>query len=277
MQPTSEFLTSINDQSPLIATAIHDGHALRPEIARRIGLTDAERLREEDPYTGILAKSAPNWVIGTRSRFEVDLNRPRDEAVYLEPSHAWGLNVWRAPPSEKIVERSLKHYDHFHDLMEHLLAHLLEQHERVVVLDIHSYNHRRHGPLGPMASRETHPEVNVGTGSMDREMWAPVVDNFISSLRTRRCRGHQLDVRENVKFQGGHFPTWIHETFPNTVCAIAIEFKKCFMDEWTGEPNWHHIEELSRALRESLPSILSGLRRMPTSAESMSFSMGNSS
>lgn len=263
MPTNSEFLISINDKSPLVATAIHDGHALRPEVARRMGLSEAERLREEDPYTGVFAKTAPTWVLGTRSRFEVDLNRPRDEAVYLEPSHAWGLDVWRTTPGEKIVERSLKHYDQFYDLMEHLLTSLLERHERVVVLDIHSYNHRRHGPLGPVASCKTHPEVNIGTGSMDREIWAPVVDGFISSLRSRRCAGHALDVRENVKFRGGHFPTWIHETFPNTVCAIAIEFKKCFMDEWTGEPDMGCVEELSLALRDSLPAVLTGLREMP--------------
>ena len=30
-----------------------------------------------------------------RSRFEVDLNRPREEAVYRVPEDCWGLDVWR--------------------------------------------------------------------------------------------------------------------------------------------------------------------------------------
>ena len=36
--------------SPLVATAIHDGHALRPDVAGIMALSDSERLREEDPF-----------------------------------------------------------------------------------------------------------------------------------------------------------------------------------------------------------------------------------
>ena len=36
----------------VVATAIHDGHALRPEVQAAMALTEAERLREEDPFTG---------------------------------------------------------------------------------------------------------------------------------------------------------------------------------------------------------------------------------
>ena len=38
--------------SPLVATAIHDGHALRDEVAERMALSSADRLRKEDPFTG---------------------------------------------------------------------------------------------------------------------------------------------------------------------------------------------------------------------------------
>jgi len=73
---------------PLIATAIHDGHALRDDIMRYMALSDAERLREEDPFTGRWTQLAPTRVVGTRSRFEVDLNRPREQAVYRTPAAA---------------------------------------------------------------------------------------------------------------------------------------------------------------------------------------------
>ena len=78
---------------PLIATAIHDGHAVRDELMRYLSLGDSTRLREEDPFTGLWTKIAPTQVIGTRSRFEVDLNRPRETAVYRVPEDAWGLTV----------------------------------------------------------------------------------------------------------------------------------------------------------------------------------------
>ena len=75
----------------LIATAVHDGHEVRDEVAQHLALTDAARLRKEDPFTGDWAQAASNQVIGTRSRFEVDLNRPREKSVYRPPEDAWGM------------------------------------------------------------------------------------------------------------------------------------------------------------------------------------------
>jgi N-formylglutamate amidohydrolase len=63
---------------PLVATAIHSGHAMRAAAAQWLSLDEATRLREEDPYTDELAALAPTRLIGRRSRFEFDLNRPRD-------------------------------------------------------------------------------------------------------------------------------------------------------------------------------------------------------
>jgi hypothetical protein len=100
---------------------------------------------------------------------------------------------------------------------------------------LHSYNHLREGRGRAAADPELNPEVNLGTRSMDRACWAPVVDRWLAEMRSVDYLGRRLDVRENVKFFGGHFPTWIHQNFPGTVCALAIEVKKFFMDEWTGE------------------------------------------
>ena len=84
---------------PVIATAIHAGHDLRPEIASRIAVDDATRLREEDPFTDRLTAVGGSTVVVHRSRFEVDLNRPREDAVYRLPEDAWGLDLWREQPS----------------------------------------------------------------------------------------------------------------------------------------------------------------------------------
>jgi N-formylglutamate deformylase len=61
--------------SPLVATAIHDGHALRDEVAEIMLLGEVERLREEDPFTGQWTTVADTRLTSLRSRFEVDLNR----------------------------------------------------------------------------------------------------------------------------------------------------------------------------------------------------------
>ena len=183
-----------------------------------------------------------------RSRFEVDLNRPRDAAVYLRPDDAWGLDVWtdRLPDAE--VQASLVVYDDFYAAFAERLDRLAAS-GPFVVLDVHSYNHRRQGPDGPAAPESDNPEVNVGTGALDQQRWGPVVERFIDDLRAERVAGHNLDVRENVRFRGGHLSRWVAGRYPDTGCVLAIEFKKVFMDEWTGEPDVAHITEIAARAR----------------------------
>ena len=46
--------------------------------------------------------------------------------------------------------------------------------------------------------------------------------------------GRHLDVRENIKFIGRQFPTWVHSHYKQSACVLAVEFKKFYMDEWSG-------------------------------------------
>ncbi len=247
----------VEGEEPIVATAIHDGHELREEVAALTALSDAERLREEDPYTGHWASVAVNRLIPHRSRFEVDLNRPREKAVYATPPDAWGLELWKEPPAPELLERSLEQYDAFYAEAARVLNRLIERFGGVVLLDLHSYNHRRDGPEGPEADPSENPQVNVGTGTLDRERWGGLVDRFIGDLGAFDFSPRRLDVRENVKFRGGNFPRWINATFRGRACAIAIEFKKFFMDEWTGKIEAESYEQILPALRSTLP----GLRR----------------
>ena len=79
----------------VVATAIHDGHDVRPEVGRAMALDDAGRLREEDPFTGQAVVDVPAHIIVHRSRFEFDLNRAADSAVYETAEQSWGLEVWQ--------------------------------------------------------------------------------------------------------------------------------------------------------------------------------------
>ncbi|MGO4957666.1 hypothetical protein ACTQ49_10420 [Luteococcus sp. Sow4_B9] len=65
----------------------------------------------------------------------------------------------------------------------------------------------------------------------------------------------QLDVRENVRFKGAHLAQWVHDRYPGRGCALAREFKKTFMDEWTGEHDAERIAELSRALASTVEPL----------------------
>lgn len=246
----------------MLATAIHTGHDLRPEVAGLVALDDATRLREEDPFTDVIAAAAGPPVVVNRSRFEVDLNRPRESAVYRRPDDCWGLRVWREELPEDVARRSLETYDAFYATLARHLD-LLAARGPFVVFDVHSYNHRRDGEDEPPAPAEDNPAVNVGTGSMDRGRWAPVVDAVMATMGRVEVDGAPLDVRENVRFRGGHLSRWVHERYPGTGCAVALEFKKTFMDEWRGTPDDRRLLILAGALGAAVPAATDALARVP--------------
>lgn len=243
-------------QSPLVATAIHNGHVVRDNLSSLFKLSSDERLREEDPFTADWASITDNQIIGLNSRFEMDLNRSREKAIYREPEDAWGLTVWKDELPEELAQESLTNYDQFYADVKQMLQGIADRHGCFVVYDLHTYNHRREGADGPEADPQENPEVNLGTGNMNRQLWAPMVDAFTKSLQQYDYQGRHLDVRENVKFEGGHFMRWIHDTFPDRACVISIEFKKFFMDEWTGKPDEAQLQEIKKALQSTLGPVL---------------------
>ena len=243
---------------PLVMTAIHAGHDLRPAIAERMVLDDRTRRREEDPFTDRITRAGGLPIVVHRSRFEVDLNRPRHQCVYEHPDDAWGLEVWGEPLTEEQVERSRRLHDAFYAMLDGFLDDLAPR-GPFVVLDIHSYNHRRAGADQPPEPVEENPEINVGTGSLDRDRWGHIVERFMGDLAQQRVAGHSLDVRENVRFEGGYLSQRVHERYPESGCALAIELKKVFMDEWTGTPNHQHLDELTAAFEASVPLLLGEL------------------
>ena len=119
-----------------------------------------------------------------------------------------------------------------------LLDEIVAEHGRFVLIDVHSYNHRRGGPGAPPTPQAEAPDVNIGTFSMPRDQWAFLLDPLIETMRGFEFNGRRLDVRENVAFEGrGAQTRFVHERYPGTGCAIALEYKKFYMDEWTGEPD----------------------------------------
>ncbi|HZQ78470.1 MAG TPA: N-formylglutamate amidohydrolase [Acidimicrobiia bacterium] len=241
---------------PIVACAVHGGSEVRAEALRHMAIRRRQRFVEEDPYTDQLTAVAGTTVVVHRSRFEVDLNRARDRAVYRTPADAWGLTVWRAPLPAAVGERSRRLHDRFYAELAGVLARAGAGGRPFVVLDLHSYNHRRGGPGAPPADPDFNPEINIGTGSLDRERWGSLVDRFAADLRTVAVAGRPLDVRENVRFRGGHLSRWVHATFPGQGCCLAVEVKKFFMDEYTGEID----EPVWAGVRAALAAAMPGLR-----------------
>jgi len=244
--------------APVLASAIHAGHDIRADLAPLLALDDASRLREEDPFTAEWTACAPARMIVHRSRFEVDVNRPRESAVYRTPEDAWGLEVWREPLSESLVEESLREYDTFYAVMTGILDAFVERRGGFVLLDLHSYNHRRGGEDAVPDDPSANPEVNLGTGTLDRVRFAPVVETFLEAFGDAG-----FDVRENVKFRGGNLATWVHSRYP-TGCVLAVEFKKTWMDEWTGERDADAHARIGEMLDGVVPLLAAALPKALT-------------
>jgi hypothetical protein len=246
---------------PIVAVAIHDGHRVRDELVDRLVLDPSERLREEDPHTGLWTAIAPTRIVGLRSRFEVDLNRKRHRCVYQTPKDAWGLSVWKKPLPPAAIAASQNLYDDFYRSMYLILEDIRMQHGTFFVYDLHAYNHRRAGPGFPPAAAADNPQINVCTGGMDLDRCEPVVNCFVDTMRAFNFPGGQLDVRRNVRFRATRFSRWVHENFPGVGISLGIEVKKFFMDEWTGELN----PTLHQAIEDALATTVEPIKEiLPT-------------
>jgi len=237
---------------PIVATAIHDGNELRGEIRQAMKLAPLDRLREEDPFTGEAIVDVPNHVIVHRSRFEFDLNRGTDGAVYETAEQCWGLDVWHVPLGPELVGRSLGVHAQYYLMLGRMLDDVAAGNPRFVLLDVHSYNHRRDGPDGDATPQADAPDINIGTFSMPRGEWAFLIDPLMQAMREFDFNGRHLDVRENVAFQGkGEQTRFVHARYRGQGCAIAVEFKKFFMDEWSGEPDLRELAAMRRFIAHS--------------------------
>jgi len=76
--------------------------------------------------------------------------------------------------------RGLAEYDAFYAIVERVFADLERRFSRFVVFDLHTYNHRRLGPQALPADPRYNPEVNLGTGTLDRnagnQLWSVFSD-----------------------------------------------------------------------------------------------------
>ena len=260
LDPLNQMMDVHIGDSPIIAVAIHDGHAVRPEVANLFAISDSDRRREEDACSSNWTSIAPTRVAWLQSRFEVDLNRLRRRAVYQTPEDAWGLEVWQEPPSKEIVERSLELYDAFYSRMFRLFSEIQNRHGWFFVYDLHCYNHRRAGPLAEPADPAANPQINVCTFGMDLDRSEPMVRGFEEAMKKFDFPGGRLDVRRNVRFRATRFSRWVHENFPGTGISLGIEVKKFFMDEWTHEVDGTLEPAIGKALQSTVNPILELLR-----------------
>lgn len=236
------FYLRIDDYRPLVCTAIHNGHHLRPELMKNCLLTPEERFYEEDPYTDELISSFPIVLVGNDSRFEYDLNRPKTQSTYYKS--AWEKQVWNRKLTTK--QRSQSHEKHhgFYQVLEAIITQLESLYKSCLIFDLHSYNYQRH-------PQDT-PTFNIGTAQIDLERWSDTVLHFQKQLNKIRLPNLEVRSAINELFAGrGYLIAHINAHFDNTL-VIPTEAKKVFMNELTGELYPLVLDGLKAGIKEAV-------------------------
>lgn len=245
---TKYFIKRID--SPFWAFAIHDGQQIDPFIDPYINLNESERLREEDPFTAVMAELPMNQFIVGSSRFQLDLNRKIEDSVYLRPDQAWGLQVWKDSLPENIVTELYLDHKNIYQEIEEQIQETIDQYGYFVVYDIHSYNAKRNGSEEEVDT-EINPQINLGTAYVDPK-WQPLIDQLMGFISKDSLYDGSIDIRENIKFKGGYLSQLINKKFGAYGCVLSIEFRKDFMDEWTGAPDLPRVVSCKQLLMNSI-------------------------
>lgn len=219
---------------PLLAFAIHNGQHMPAAVLESCGIDAPTRLREEDPFTNGFAQCFPNHIVLNTSRFAIDLNRSPEKCVYQKPEDAWGLPVRNAELSPELLLEMQEAYKEWYQLAFYQIDRLLMQHKHLVVLDLHSYNHRRGGIKAQPDPQLENPDIIIGRNNLPESRY-PTIEKLRLRLDESLLGDMELDCRCDVKFPGGYFSRWVNHNFGDKVLCLAIEFKKIFMNEWTGE------------------------------------------
>jgi N-formylglutamate deformylase len=248
-------------ETPIVFTAIHNGHYVSENINKNMNIDEETRRREEDSNTEFFTELGANSIVGKTSRCEFDINRTPDKAVYMKPEDSWDMKIRKRKPTGFEVAQSMLRYDAFYAETKKHFDVLKEKFGKFFVYDVHSYNHRRAGDTKPPAPLPYNPEIIIGTNNMPVNR-ADIIHDIHKDFLKFDYLGRTLNTRINIKFPGGNFSRWIHRTYPNSACCVALEFKKIFMDEWTGEMFPEIMEKLRDAMMGTIPNIKKNMDRL---------------
>lgn len=215
------FTLKIEDYTHYIAAAVHDGHQFRRELWDNCLHTEYDRWFEEDPATKAMIANQPIVLAGMDSRFEYDLNRGPENAIYTD---AWGKQLWKSPLPQKMVDTSLTKHNNFYRVTHALVETIEDKHGTCLVYDMHSYNWIRW-------NREV-PTWNLGTANIDNGRFGEFVESWRKLLADFKLPDDIVSTAKiNDTFQGnGFFLKYITQHFKNTL-VMATEIKKVYCDE----------------------------------------------
>jgi len=237
------FTLTISEYAPYICGAVHDGHQFRKSLWENCLHTEYERWYEEDPCTRMMVQTHPIIIAGCDSRFEYDLNRSPDGAVY---SDAWGKQLWKEPLSEKEYDHSLQKHASFYSVVHALVEKIESIYGKAIVFDMHSYNWKRW-------DREV-PTWNLGTSNIDNDRFGEQVESWRSKLESMKLPNAIISSSKiNDTFQGnGFFLRYITNTFPNTL-VLATEIAKVYCNELDGIIFPEVVDAVAQQLKVLIP------------------------
>lgn len=237
------FTIKIDTYVPFMCAAIHDGHQFRQELWNNCLHTEYDRWYEEDPETKRMIDTQPIVLAGIDSRFEYDLNRPPEEAVF---ETAWGKQLWKNPLPSEMKQKSLDKHRNFYRVVHALISQLESKFINCVVYDMHSYNWQRW-------DREV-PTWNLGTTNINNERFGTMVEIWRQSLSNIQLPNN-IKSTANINdtfFGNGYFLKYITSHFKNTL-VLATEIAKIYCDEYQQIIYPEVVESVRAALQLKIP------------------------
>jgi len=237
------FTIKIDEYVPYICAAIHDGHQFRKELWDNCLHTEYDRWYEEDPETKNMIASHPIVIAGCDSRFEYDLNRAPEDAVFVT---AWGKQLWKTPLPEAQKQKSLAKHEAFYKVVHTLVKTIETKHKVAIVYDMHSYNWQRW-------NREV-PTWNLGTSNVDNERFGPDIEAWRQSLSEMQLPNDikSTALINDTFFGNGYFLKYITSSFKNTL-VLATEIAKVYCNEYEQVNFPEVVKSVEKQLRERLP------------------------
>ena len=237
------FTLKVDEYVPYICGAVHDGHNFRKELWDLCTHSEYERWYEEDPATAEMIKDLPIVIASLDSRFEYDLNRSPEDAIYDD---AWGKRLWKQPLSDSIKSKSLEKHKNFYKVVDALVSKIQEKFTYCVVYDLHSYNWKRW-------EREV-PTWNLGTSNIDNNRFGDMVELWRKKLEIIDLPyGIEAVSKINDTFQGnGYFLKHITQNFSNSL-VLATEIKKIYCDELQGVIYPEIVDRVRNFLKVAIP------------------------
>jgi len=211
----------IDEYVPYVCGAVHDGHNFRKELWDNCLHSGYDRWYEEDPETKNMVYTLPIVIAGCDSRFEYDLNRPPEEAVF---ETAWGKELWKEPLPEAMKLRSQQKHTNFYKIVHALISKVESKFGACIIYDMHSYNWKRWD--------RAVPTWNLGTSNVDNERFNDIIKSWQKSLSEIKLPHNiKSDSLINNTFYGnGYFLKYITKSFQNTL-VLATEIAKIYCDE----------------------------------------------